>query len=482
MNGVHPLSAGFERPSPRWVQGLLLCLVLLLAARLPGLSWLMSVNVPFSDQWAILRSLEDGFQWSDVLTAFRWQHGPHRQGLSFAFVLPAYHFSHWSVRLDSLLMAAEQLLAGALMLRLRRQLVPGPWGLGDAILLLLFWGVCTFETLVVAPNASHSIFPLLLLMLLANAWLLPVGLARFVALSFLILGLTFTGFGITAIGPVMGVLALQLWRTRGAERRHAAGLLLACAVSLGLFLQDYHFVVAADGFEAMRPNPLDYLHFMVAMFSHFLLQLHRAPRWVLYPVGACVLAALAFAGLRALKALLVARPAQDEHDDTRLAEVCLILIGCSLAFALLTAYGRVQLGVAAATASRYTALLMPGVGALVLLLMKARRWSAPLLLALLVLLTLRVVPESRQAWLQSRYYASMKLCWLEHYRPAADFDAASERVQALDGFKTFQAVWMGEPGTWQMLAEQGAGPFASDGADLPFLKVYPRPCEVLRAP
>ncbi|MBL8386911.1 MAG: hypothetical protein JNK17_01600 [Hydrogenophaga sp.] len=474
----------FEQWPLRLTKAVLFGVGLLLAVRLLGLGWLMSVNVPFSDQWAILRALEDGFQWGDVLTAFRWQHGPHRQGLSFAFMLPAYHFSHWSVRLDSMLMVAEQLLAGAMMLRLRRQLVPGPWRLWDAILLLLFWSVCTFETMVVAPNASHSIFPLLLLMVLANAWVLPVGRGRFVALAALILFLTFTGFGITAIGPVAAVLVLQVWRCHGVERRHAAGLLGVCALALALFLQDYHFVVAADGFEAMRPNPFDYVHFMVAMFSHFLLMLHRASRWVLYPVGALAMAGMVLVALWAMRALTVDQGTSVAPPTRRrLAEVCLILIGASLAFALLTAYGRVQLGVAAATASRYTALLMPGIGALVLMLMQVpQRWSASLLLALLLLFAARTVPETRQAWLQSRYYASMKLCWFERYQVTRDFDAASEQAKTLDGFGTFQPVWMGEPGTWQMLAEQGEGPFAPGAADVPFLRIYPRPCEVLQAP
>jgi hypothetical protein len=33
-----------------------------------------------------------------------------------------------------------------------------------------------------------------------------------------------------------------------------------------------------------------------------------------------------------------------------------------------------------------------------------------------------------------------------------------------------------------MLAEQGSGPFAPGAADAPFLRVYPRPCDVLQAP
>jgi hypothetical protein len=99
-----------------------------------------------------------------------------------------------------------------------------------------------------------------------------------------------------------------------------------------------------------------------------------------------------------------------------------------------------------------------------------------------VLFCVRLVPETRQAWLQSRYYTSMKLCWVEQYRQDRDFDAASARVAALDRFKTFQEVWMGSAGSWQMLSEQGLGPFAEGRAVPPFLRLFPRPCDVLQAP
>ena len=84
-------------PSPM-VAGLLSLVAALLSMRLLGLTWLLAVNVPFSDQWALLTRLYNGFQWSDAAIAFIWQHGPHRQGLNFSLVLPAYHFSDWNVR------------------------------------------------------------------------------------------------------------------------------------------------------------------------------------------------------------------------------------------------------------------------------------------------------------------------------------------------------------------------------------------------
>jgi hypothetical protein len=482
VSGLTSLVRCPQRLPMRRVQWLLWGVALLLAVRLLGLIWLMAVNVPFSDQWALLLGLDDGFQWGDVWRAFIWQHGPHRQGLSFAWVLPVYHFSDWNVRLDSLAAAAEQLLAGALLLRLRRRLLPDAWLGWDMTLLLVFWGVCTFETLLVATNASHSIFPLLLLMLLANVWLWPLSAARWVVLSVLILGLTFTGFGITALPALVAVLLLQAWRGAAPVRRQALTLLAACGLSLGLFLKDHVFEVAADGFQALRPNPLDYLNFVVAMFSHFLVMLHRVPRWILFPVGLLLVGGMAWAALHSLRTLAATDSGQGDRSERSFHEICAILIGCCLGFAFLTAYGRVQLGLDAATASRYTALLMPAMAGLLLLLMRQPKRFGALLMAFMVVFVLRVVPETRQAWLQSRYYSAMKMCWLEQYRQGRDFDAATATVQKLDGFKTFQEVWMGSAGSWQMLTEQGLGPFAVGRTHPPFLSLFPHPCETLNAP
>ncbi len=470
----------------RWVAGILGALSALLLVRLLGMAWLMAVDVPFSDQWAILRALDDGFQWADVWHAFWWQHGPHRQGLSFALILPLYHFSDWSVRLDSMVVALTQLLAGGLALRLRRQLVPGPWSLWDGLMLLVVWGVSTFETMVVSTNASHSVFPLLLLLLLANVWLWREGLARVGCLALLILFLSFTGFGITALPVLVLVLAIGVWRREGDARTHAAVLLLACLGSLVLFLQGHVFEVAADGFQTMRPNPVDYLHFVLEMFSHFLVMVHRISRWLSYPIGIAVLAGCVWVAWLSVRRLAAASPSLPQQlEENRFSEVVLILIGCSLTFALLTAYGRVQLGLYAAAASRYSALLMPALLGLVIALMRYRAahkavWWA--LLALSLLFVLRVVPETRAAYLQTRYYTAMKLCWLEQYRQTKDFDATNQQVAALDGHKTFSPAWMGSEGYWQYLQEIQVGPFAAGATSAPFLAVFPEPCEVLKAP
>jgi hypothetical protein len=478
MNALQRLAHRLTALPPPLVTGVLGVLGVLLAARLLGLTWLLAVNVPFSDQWALLTRLYNGFQWSDAAVAFIWQHGPHRQGLNFSLVLPGYHFSDWNVRWDSLWTASVQLMAGGLALRLRRRLLPAPWSVWDGVLLLSFWGVCTFETVIVAPNASHSIFPLCLLMLLLNVWLAPPGAVQTLLIAALVVCLGFTGFGLTALPTLMLVALTEAWRGAALQRQKALALLGAGVFTLAAFLYRYQFVVSADGFEVLRPDPTDYLRFMAAMLSHFLLMVQRSSPWFLYPGGALLLAAwlAVFAwGVRSL-----VRPGKEGSGERALWQVCVVLAGCSLVFAVLTAYGRAQLGVGSAMASRYTALLLPGVLAVYLLLFRQRdRWGV-LLLALLLLFAVRVLPETREAFLLGRYYAGMKLCWLEQYRAGGGVAAADAHLQALDARGQFQPGWLGRQVQWDLMERERLGPLAPGAPSEPLLHLYPQPCGLLR--
>ena len=478
MNALQRLAQRLTALPPPVAAATLWVLGALLALRLLGLTWLLAVNVPFSDQWALLTRLYNGFQWADAAVAFIWQHGPHRQGLNFSLVLPAYHFSDWNVRLDSLWTACVQLGAGLLALRLRRHLLPAPWSAWDAVVLLAFWGVGTFETVIVAPNASHSIFPLGLLLLLLNVWLAPPGALRSLVIAALVCCLGFTGFGLTALPALMLVALIGAWRGKAAQRSQAVVVLVAGVVTLVAFLYRYQFVVSAGGFQVLRPDPTDYLRFMAAMLSHFLLMVQRDSPWFLYPSGALLLAGWLWVCVGGVRVLL--RSGATAEHEGRLWQVCVVLAGCSLVFAVLTAYGRAQLGVESAMASRYTALLLPGLLALYLLMFRQRdRWGLALL-AMLVLFALRVVPETREAFLLGRYYAGMKLCWLEQYRSGGGVVAADARLRALDVRAQFQPGWLGRQVQWDLMARQRLGPLSPSAAPEPLLRLYPRPCELLR--
>ena len=82
------LSRWLESWPPQIVHTILCAWGAFLIARLLVFTWAFAVNMPFSDQWAFLPILLDGFQWRDLPTAFFFQHGPPRLGLGLALSVP----------------------------------------------------------------------------------------------------------------------------------------------------------------------------------------------------------------------------------------------------------------------------------------------------------------------------------------------------------------------------------------------------------
>jgi hypothetical protein len=460
----------------RIVVPLLGMLGFLLWVRLFGFTWLFSVNMPFSDQWSFLSPLYDGFQWGDLPSAFFYQHGPHRQGLSFALMLPIYAISDWNVRLDSFIIALICILCGFLALRLRRKLVPGAPMLWDACLLLAFWGVNTFETIYITPNASHSIFPLFLVLTFANVWLWQSGWQRNSLLFTLIFVTIFTGFGLSII-PIVFILAVfQLVRKQWLD---GLVLLIGLAITIAIFSLHYRFQVSAEGFQVLQPNPLNYLLFVISMFNYFFLFFLPRYTFSYFPIGVVFIGAVLGVSLTGIYQL-VKQPKQNEEKN-RFWETLLFLAGASLTYAGLTAYGRVQLGLNAANVSRYMALLLPAFAAVYFALLQVRERLNPLLLPLLlVVMCVRTVPETYLAYKNGVYYSSFKLCWFEGYQSQHKVTDANQLVEENDTRDVFQEKWLAYPERWDSLASQQAGPFDPE-MDLTALEQwYPQPCAMLK--
>jgi len=452
---------------------------ILLIARLLIFTWVFSVNIPFSDQWYLLAILFDGFQWSDIPAAFLWQNGPHRQGLSFALLVPLYEVTGWNVRLDSMVIAFTLIIAGGLALRLRRQLIPAPWTLWDAALLIAFWALNVFETIVVTPNNSHSIFPLVLVMLIANTWIAQPSWRRSALLIVLTMFAGFTGFGLSIL-PVLGLLLLLRLRRAPRQWKKTGAELLGVTATLWLFLLQYRFIVAADNFQVLQSNPLDYLRFGIVMFNYFFQLYYPGVQATYYPIGLAFAVAVLWICIQTMRALLPHRAPGVSNGNMPLLEVCLMLCGTTLAYVALTAYGRVQLGIDGANTPRYMALMLPAFCALHLWLHRevtdTKRIAA---LAVLLLLCVRLVPETYLAYDRTLYYANVKLCWFDSYRQSGDWQQAGEAVRQADGRRLFQPVWLGSPDQWGYLSAHRLGPFASNVAVSVLSDFEADPCEHL---
>lgn len=325
---------------------------LLLSANLAVFVALYQPNVLSWDQWDFYNPLFEGGNGWDL---FHYQHGPHRQGLGFVLTAVVMKLTHWDSRWDSLWIAGVLSLSALFALRLRWKLA-GRITWADAWIPLLGLALTQYETVVVTPNVSHSIFPLLLVLLGANTWLATRKSLSYPASGLIAVALTFTGFGL--FGGILLTVLLGVAVVRAALRREAmralwaaTGLLIAIAGWV-VFAHDYQFNPAVAGFRFPWTPLSDYARFVVLMLfepagfggassAHYL-----AGCW------------LALAGVAALVIAVVFWIRRRDESAERW-EVVLLLLGAGWLFVANTAVGRVCLGVTAGMSSRYVSLIFP---------------------------------------------------------------------------------------------------------------------------
>ena len=308
------------------------------------------VNGLFADQWSFYQPLFEGAGWWEI---FSWQHGPHWQGLAFLLTAGVMEFSQWDARVESLWIFLQLLVATGLALNLKRRLV-GSIHLTDIWIVISGLSLLSYETIMLVPNASHSVFPLLGLMVLANIWPSIWTMARGVWVGLIIVMLAFTGFGL--FPALLAVLLLLVrvvrgWKS-GFDQSTWATLIAAGVAGIGglVFARGYVFSAASEDFAWFGQAMSDYGRFILLMLA-------SRGGWdgesvLAYSFGllVCGVGLSAWAG--AVRLLVT-------KEDGRKGEVAVLLIGTTFVFALFTALGRTHLHIDAGMASRYMALLLP---------------------------------------------------------------------------------------------------------------------------
>src|SRR5690242_13573308 len=105
-----------------------------LSARLFTLISGYAVNVFFMDQWDFNEATL--FEKHSLWAMFRWQHGPHRQGLGALLTYWIEPHFRWSSRADAFLAGAVVVLAAALALYLKYRIF-GKLGIFDVCIPLI---------------------------------------------------------------------------------------------------------------------------------------------------------------------------------------------------------------------------------------------------------------------------------------------------------------------------------------------------------
>lgn len=318
--------------------------------RLAGLVRACAVNVPFQDQWDLLRPL---FQGAGPWAAFRLQHGPHRQGLGGVIDWFLYRATAWDVRAEAWaavgILTLAAVAAIALAVRLRGRL---HWT--DAGFPLVLMSPVHWETMLLTPNLAHGILPLLLVLCLAHAWLDRSPLRAVLGIGMLGALCQFTGFAFCAAFASAGLAALRWLRPAGPgpDRRTAALVLLGFGVALLAFGWGYRWDPAVPGWRFPVSNWWDYPRFVAFMFASL-------AGWRAVAPGALALGAV----LVGLVLLAFGWTTADlwRRQAAAGSGVIWLLTGTSLAFAAFTAIGRLPVNIEAAFMWRYLPLLTPAV-------------------------------------------------------------------------------------------------------------------------
>ncbi|MEO7600209.1 MAG: hypothetical protein ABIV50_14840 [Opitutus sp.] len=421
------------RPSRR-VMIALLCAWAVLSLNLAFTVARFQPNVLTWDQWDFFQPLFAGSGWRELFTL---QHGPHRQGLGFIFTSWIMAATHWDSRWDSLWIAGLLSLATLLALRLRFK-ITGRLSVMDIWIPMAGLSLSQFEAILIAPNASHSAFPLALTMIVANVWLHRSPAVRYLSGGIAAVALTFTGFGIFS-GAVISALLVRAIIRHLVIRQGKASIFATVGLALAMsgwiaFSSDYIFAPAVNGFKFPWSPGTDYLRFIVLM--------------VVYPTGVTGESASHYvAGGLIAFVLLITISALGWRWITTMKnslreDALILLLGSGILFVCNTAVGRVPLGVTAGMSSRYVTLMFPlWLG--LYIAGSARRRTLPTVISAIVVGWVAVCPyrdllwRPRVQWLgtigatREQYaffeeYTVRKAAWVDTYLKSGRWQSAQE--------------------------------------------------------
>lgn len=340
---------GSRLPDPR-VSLFVLSGLGLLGFRLFTLIDLHSVNVLFWDQWDFYEPLFEGQGTWDL---FRFQHGPHRQGVGFWLTALVAHFSSWDTRADAFALGGVIVLAALLAVGLRQRLT-GELHFADIAIALVVLTPAQYGIFINTPNASHGAVPLLLIVLYGYALTLRADKSRFATLLLLNFCLINTGFGIFAglLTPLYFAWECLLARRREPGRWPGLPLLgVAIALASGAhFFVGYEFHDSEVALASLGSDAIHFPSYVALMLANVcgVKGLGLVPQCV----GFAVLgAALWVLGIRGCAIL---RGSSSEQD-----RVIAFWIAFTLLFCLNVAVGRVSLGMPGAQSTRYVPLVVP---------------------------------------------------------------------------------------------------------------------------
>ena len=409
------------RSQPRWKFIAVFAVFAALSARLLGLISQYAVNVFFMDQWEFNEATL--FEEHSLWEMFRWQHGPHRQGLGAILSFLIDPLFQWNSRTESFLVGAIVILTAGCAVWLKRRIF-GDFTVFDVCIPLILLTPLQYETLFITANLAHGPLPLLLVVLFCLAWTIqkaPLRLGLILFLNFLAIHTGF-GFFLGLITPA--ALFADYWvnlRFLGKGRLLFLTSLLVSVASLAFFFVNYHFETSVDCSPHLFQSPLSYAQFLWLMYANTLAV--KGTGFLAVSVGVVVLAAV-FAALFVSIATL-----RTAHADRAAPLVTAILLAFCLLFSANAAYGRSCLGIQVAQVSRYVIYMGCGLLGLYFFLVKlpSSTFRNFVLLAFAAVLigTIPIRPQDRAVM---NFVHSAKANWKTCYMQFEDIRGCNHAV------------------------------------------------------
>jgi len=385
-----------------------------------------AVNVFYWDQW----DFNEGtlFQQHTLWEIFRWQHGPHRQGLGGILEKLLEPSIRWNTRYESFGIGVIIVVAAILALYLKKRLFMNI-GYEDVIVPLFFLTPVQFEGLLSTPNPAHGPLPLLLMILYCLSWTVHRQVWRYSWMLITNFLLIYTGFGLF-IGFLTPLLIAAEWYRNDTDLRRrnhvgSAFALLVSVLSVASFFVGYKLTAAASCFSLRPENPIRYLEFIALMFANFLGI--KKSFLVAELVGGGILLAVLVWLVLATIGLLSSGNAERGQKVIKVA----LLAYCSL-FCLHAAFGRLCIGLDAAQGSRYMTYLIIGFLGLYLCARSVHR-SAPRRTFLSAVLALALLGALRLHKAEMQSHASEKRAWVSCYFSRHD-------IQQCDLMRTSRSI------------------------------------------
>ncbi|HEX3746677.1 MAG TPA: hypothetical protein VHW09_22220 [Bryobacteraceae bacterium] len=238
---------------------------LALAFRLFRLTAEYAVNIFFWDQW----DFNDATVFSphSLWQIFRFQHGPHRQGLGGLLAALVDPIFRWNTRSEAFVATALVVVAGLFMLYLKCRLL-GPLTWTDVAIPMLVFTPAQWEPVWTTVNFAHGTLPVLLIVLYCLTWTWTDERARYALMTALNFGILYTGLGLI-VGLLTPVLLLAQYR--GGKSPGMKKYLLTCTAlsiaSLASFFVSYKNQDASGCTSIFSSAPLEYGRFFFLLFA-----------------------------------------------------------------------------------------------------------------------------------------------------------------------------------------------------------------------